>query len=398
MNYKLKDYLITIIVSIAFLSREIYFNTLYYIVGEKYFEFFNLIVFFLVFLIFLKNIFHHKKLSKNIVILIFTAIFIFGFSFLSENNDGTPLLMFFYLIQASMIISILKFINQEMLWKIICIILNIAAYFKLFSLYNLGLFKLLGTRDLNYQLFSYISALSIILLVQLVFVKNIFYKKKLIKLITISSIVFYSATLIYYGGRGAGLVVFIFIIYSISKYRKFINLKKITLFTFTVISFTITYKYFASDDFGSFFLNGIDRLSSIVNQDGLGNREKPWISAIELIKDKPILGYGIFEYISYVHPHNIFLQIILQFGIFSGSILSVILLAKLYLTSRYQNLFIYDMYNILIIYTLTYLFFSSNYLISNFFWILILTLTTPSRGKKNSRILIKDKASSYNIS
>ena len=91
----------------------------------------------------------------------------------------------------------------------------------------------------------------------------------------------------------------------------------------------------------------------------------------------------MFEYISYVHPHNIFLQIILQFGMFLGSILSVILLAKLYLTSRYQNLFIYDMYNILVIYTLTYLLFSSNYLISNFFWILILTLTTASHGTKN---------------
>ena len=383
MNNKLKEFLIASIFSIAFLSREIYFSTFYYLIGENYFEVFNLIIFFFVLVIFIKKIFHHKKLRINFFLLIFTSISILCIANISEHYTKNPKLMIFYLFQAFMLVSILKFINQKILWKNISIILNIAAYFKLISFYNLDLFDELGTKDLKYQLYSYISALSIILLVQLVFVKSIFGKKKLIKLISFSSIVIYSATLIYYGGRGAGLVVFVFFIYSILKYIKFINLKKIILFAIIVISLTIAYEYFVADEFGLYFLNGIDRFLTIIDQNGLGNRNKPWLTSIELIKDKPILGYGIFNYSNYIHPHNIFLQIILQFGIFFGFLINIILLGKLYLTSKYQNLFNYDMYNILIIYTLTYLLFSSNYLISNFFWILILTLTPASHGKKN---------------
>ena len=133
-----------------------------------------------------------------------------------------------------------------------------------------------------------------------------------------------------YGNRGAMLVVFLYVFLILLRSLNKINLcKKIFIILGTIIVFVIFEKFY--DQLLMFLFRkindyNIDSRSIRMMINGKfaedNGRDVIWRAVIDAIKSKPLLGYGILgdrpfvEPIHYVgYSHNLFLEIIVSFGI-----------------------------------------------------------------------------------
>ena len=130
-----------------------------------------------------------------------------------------------------------------------------------------------------------------------------------------------------------------------------------------------------SDGFLSLLDNNFERITSLFDHGGINTsassgRDEIWKDAWVLISERPILGYGLFSYLSHINwPHNIFLEVLLQGGFVLFLVLITILLLSLGKYSRMIRKDKSQMWLVpLIIYVFTQLLFSGSYMFETYFW------------------------------
>lgn len=141
------------------------------------------------------------------------------------------------------------------------------------------------------------------------------------------------------GGRGAFLLL---IGYSLIHFFSSISIRRLNLKSLisgfiklivTIFSFVFFINFFGEKDF---IQTGFERATQFISSDGTidlkegsSGRDVVYQVAIEYIDKNPIFGYGPFGFRDKtIHAHNLFLEILLQFGII-GLILFIILIVAL---------------------------------------------------------------------
>jgi O-antigen ligase len=232
----------------------------------------------------------------------------------------------------------------------------------------------------DYQFLSYLCALSYGILIynsynlnqnlRFKFFKSKFYKKftpLLIFICILGSILG--------AGRGAFLLI---IIYTFSIFILNIKNKKlIYIYILCICTLIFILLYYLSFNEDSIF-NRFGRIFSYINGDsiidienGSSGRDKLYQVAIDAILKSPIIGYGPFSVWSSVGmPHNIILEIFLQYGIFAIILLFLIIFVILRNRDNY-NIIHYKWIKSLALFPLVMLFFSGSYMHLSIFWFVL---------------------------
>lgn len=172
----------------------------------------------------------------------------------------------------------------------------------------------------------YIMSFSYLVLVVLLFHINEFLTEKNNKYIPI--IIYEILLIVLYGSRGPllCLIVYIALMLFIKQKNYFLRASYILLIFLIIVYY---------DEIGKVIINTLDfygynnRTLTLLFGDitHLSGRDVIIKQAINMIINKPIIGWGIANEISYigVYPHNIIVELILDFGIPLGSILVLII-------------------------------------------------------------------------
>lgn len=181
------------------------------------------------------------------------------------------------------------------------------------------------------------------------------------------------------GSRGALLCMVFFLLLKIIKTRKRFNLKQITFFIIyilTSISFVVYFKniiIFIRDVLYRFGIQS--RTLELLLRDDIymSGRDSIYNDLIIALYDNPIMGVGLGgdRKISGGYAHNIFIEILCNFGILLGLIIIIsiiMLMLKSLIINSYNN------YNIVIFWLsvgFIHLFVSSSYLTDIKFWVML---------------------------
>ena len=209
-----------------------------------------------------------------------------------------------------------------------------------------------------------------------------------------------------YGNRGASLslIIFIILLYFIF-YKKTLNkiVHLISIYNIILIIFVfkdkikdilINFSYFLLKDLeiNSYFLRKLILLLNKGLVSSSSGRDIIYTNAIELGNRNMLFGNGIgsFRYIYETYPHNIFLEFYVQFGIFGVIVLSYFLIKVFYfLLKDYENK---EVLLFLVILSFPRLILSSSFWERPEFWGLIACLETSRiflRGKNGKKSIIK---------
>ena len=200
----------------------------------------------------------------------------------------------------------------------------------------------------------------------------------IIMLIAISIIILIS---LFHGGRGAFLLmllyaaIWVFKNFSLSfflSYRFFIALISLTFFSYILNIFISS---FLEENTGNFFraisfFYSPDSGYGLNIAGGRGEADGHYAKAITAIGESPVFGYGpMLLWDKVVHPHNIILEIFLQYGIPLGSIVIVFLCFMLMSATRIIDTS--PILLVLICFLIVYLMISGSYLRTPLFWFLL---------------------------
>lgn len=130
------------------------------------------------------------------------------------------------------------------------------------------------------------------------------------------------------GGRGALILIlsyiFIYITSTLNFTKRGINSRKYLSNVLSVVSATFiliaAINLFSDYDF---FTSGLKRATAFISSDGGidlesggSGRDQVYAQTLEYIYQNPLIGYGPFDFRSKsINPHNLFLEVLLQFGI-----------------------------------------------------------------------------------
>ncbi|WP_313346635.1 O-antigen ligase family protein [Sedimentibacter sp.] len=192
------------------------------------------------------------------------------------------------------------------------------------------------------------------------------------------------------GARGPILCAIIFIVLKFFKKKKILNRKNIFQYTLIVALITIlliNYRNILISLNGFLIEKGINSRSiHLFLESGvhLSGRENIYYSILSAIYTNPILGLGLAgdRVITGSYSHNIFLELLLDFGVFVGLILIFILFLLIIRALMIKDNEKYDMIIIWFSLGFVHLFISSSYLVDIKFWIflgLILNIITKSK-------------------
>lgn len=174
------------------------------------------------------------------------------------------------------------------------------------------------------------------------------------------------------GGRGAAVLVLVYITYFASlhtKRRKFKN--RALLFLTIIVSIAIFLSALDNEIVNSGFRRAFAFIGDGgINWGGTSNRDIVYQEAMYLIKKRPLLGYGLFGYFNYYeNPHNIVLEILLNGGIIY---LTLFILMLLRIKKKYSNMVkdnpTMKLIGIIAIYPMVMLMFSGTYMVSSEGW------------------------------
>ena len=189
----------------------------------------------------------------------------------------------------------------------------------------------------------------------------------------------------YNGGRGAALVILILIllvtynsIKKIARNALALKFEKFHLLVMLAIFLSITFFSVIDLEIITLITKGAVRIFEIATMvfsnsefDGsaVSGRDVIYARALEEISLQPFTGYGPFwSYREVVPAHNIFLIILLQYGVVIGSALIVSVLFLFFRGLRRDNL---RNFYVILAPSFVYLLFSGNYLLSFEFWIFL---------------------------
>ncbi|XZM79715.1 O-antigen ligase family protein [Clostridium perfringens] len=247
-----------------------------------------------------------------------------------------------------------------------------ASYLAAFS-FGLNLYYLIyGCEEFRYKFASY----------------------KLYKIICIMLLFFQFIAVLITGGRGGFVLIISYIVYITFTVIKERNIKNIFKYIFiSIIVISIIASIIPYLQKGDSFKNSTNRVFSYISSDGFDfsetNRESVYKEAIIAIKEKPILGYGIFNWGGNNYPHNIVLEILLNGGIVY--LLSFIIFIIYVLTKLLKLIKLFSKIRLILIifmFPLIMLMFSGTYTTNSIFWFCISFICTC---KVNSRKIMKRK-------
>lgn len=204
------------------------------------------------------------------------------------------------------------------------------------------------------------------------------------------------------GGRGAFVLLFAYTFWCLGIIIKDGNefrLKKTIKPTTLIISFlffaVVLYFLFTNiTDYLDVFVSGFERAISFFDfstmsldfENGSSDRGPIYEYALAKIAERPMTGYGIYGYL-YIglapYPHNIILEILLQYGIVLGLpllVMLVVLELRLFRRDNFLQLCIS-------FYVFVMLMFSGSYTANSYFWFLLaFALSDMLEVKNNSKI------------
>lgn len=234
---------------------------------------------------------------------------------------------------------------------------------------------------LNYQNASYIAAFIFGIGLYFLSEKNLKFKYLyLILVIFMVSIIFIVQ------GRGGLILLLVYGMFTVvqlitNKEIKLAEKIKLIIFGFLLIFLAFTlFVNLKENRILSYFENGEFQVGNTSGRDIL------YSNSIELIKDKFLMGYGMFNYYPSLGgtPHNIFLEIFLISG-FVGLIIFIFI--TFYYIYKFVKLYEEDSIDKLVIYIFAYptifLMFSGNFLIIAELWFVIFYVISVTRERKN---------------
>lgn len=236
---------------------------------------------------------------------------------------------------------------------------------------------------LNYQNASYIAAF--IFGIGLYFLSESNVKFKYLYLILVTLMV---PIIFIVQGRGGLILLIVYGIFTIVQLIINKSMKLVEKVSFIVFGFLLIFLAYI------FFVNLKENRILSYFKDGqfqIGNtsgRDILYSNSIELIKEKLLTGYGMFNYYPLLGgtPHNIFLEILLISG-FVGLI--IFLYINFYYIYNFIKLYKKNSIDKLVIYIFAYpivlLFFSGNFLIMSELWFVIFYVISVTRERKNER-------------
>lgn len=223
---------------------------------------------------------------------------------------------------------------------------------------------------------SYSMALSYYLLIPSLFYLYKFYNFFSLKYLILFIVSIVAILLI--GARGPVLCIAVYtIIYLLNNIKGKIDTKKLVIYVVILMLLFISLMFFRI--LLSFLNDILERLNIysrtvyilLNNLTHLSGRDELYLNALQLIKQNPILGIGITgdRYYLDMYVHNLFLEIILNFGVVMGLsiiiILTGIIVKTIFLTEK-------ELSNILLIFfclSIVPLMISGTYLNFAWFWI-----------------------------
>lgn len=237
----------------------------------------------------------------------------------------------------------------------------------------------------SYQTISYISSFAYSICLFSVFFGDQyprfhFFRSSIYSIITYFLIIIQVISLFISGGRGGFVVVLLVsIILIYFKFKQRMNFGKVIFGTIVIIFSVFLLSDFLPKEVNTILVKGANRIFSYITTSGIdmsetSGRDIVYSKMWKLIKERPVLGYGIFKYVdtSKVYPHNIFMEILLQGGLI---FLLFWLITLFSLFNRIGRIIKIDKTNLFLIpfgvYPFTELLFSGSYLMSALFWFVI---------------------------
>ncbi|MCD8843898.1 O-antigen ligase family protein [Staphylococcus gallinarum] len=345
----------------------------------------------LVFIYIISKILYTKKLNKNYLYLAILVLLIcsaYYFSPFKHDELSTNNILFFILwaLPASICgveMHNLKKEKVDRFFKVIFSLFSICLIFIILIPYITGnLPSYINFGLMNYQNVSYIAAFTFGLGMYFFTEKATSYKFYYIIMSFIMIPIIFIAS-----GRGGAILLIIYIIVvsmGIVRNKRIPNVNKI-LFVSIILILVVSIMSIAIsfDKEGRTFSY---LTSSGISLDQTSGREDVYGNDIQYIKQKPLLGYGLFNYYHLINniPHNIVFELMLIGGVFGTSIIAIIvafILKKFRI--HYDKNSTDRLAMFLSIYPLTLLMFSSNFLVVSEFWFAIFYFLAKPKVKLN---------------
>jgi len=340
---------------------------------------------------------HKIKFNRyQYIFLLFIPLFIILFFIKDYSGNKYVLKVFQLYLIWSVITSYIgiyyaknKYDYNESLkyWVLLMWLLSIGAIKILFS-YLFSGFSWMGINtvgDVNYQSLSYMVSFAYSLNLFFILFKNkirmfSFCYTPTYKLMSLILLPLQVFSVFISGGRGgfvviafSTIVLFYFAVkFSIVSIRFLLSLLGIFIFL-VIITIPILANY-------ELFSRGIDRVFSYISFSGIDMKQTSFRDivyniAMSGIKEKPLLGHGIFKQMDYMgqwgYPHNLFLEILLGGGII---FFLFMMLISYFFYKRMIHLVKLNISHGLLLsifcFTFIHLMFSGTYLTTPFFWFL----------------------------
>lgn len=394
MRIKIHKYLIRDIVLLLTIVGSNGFFCICTILGISYqgsensdlFFLYNIILCFISLIFVLLNIIKHKiKIEKKFIGLV-TLIMIYLLSFfLGEYRNSTSVqlvLQFGVWCIPSALIGL--YYSYSLNWKEMFKYLDLLNVLYTYTAFNTALVFLRNgwqsatNTGINYQDASYIAAFAFGITLYMLTSNNnckrfSFFYTSFSKLIYILFLLIQIISLFICGGRGALVLVLVYIIIMLIKYLDIKNFfKYLSIFILIILTLKYLIPIFGFEDqikagftrATSFFYNGNIQWSHT------SGRNVVYISILNGIKNNFLFGYGIFDYRNiFGLAHNFFLELLIQGGIILFIFWICLLSLLLYKYWQYRYLSIdFSFIGIILLYPIIMLFFSGSYTNNSIFW------------------------------
>lgn len=325
----------------------------------------------LIYLFVLPTVFKRNKLELILTYLCVSIVFVLHYTLFAENRSYMMELVFslFFMCLPAFIYT-LSLRDFGVFWKSIKgISYGVFGISLLLGLILIFKFRNIGPYSMTLSYY--------VLLPALVYLDEITSKFTVIKFINFIISLFIIISL---GSRGAIMCIVIFAILKLLKFRSNLTFKKL-LNTYALLCMTIVllinYKNFLH------FLNEIlldlniqSRTVSLFLRDEvhLSGRNELFNQTISAIAENPIFGIGIGGdrlILNGVYVHNIFLEILANYGVAIGGFFIILLCLAIVKSLVTNNLKKYDLIIFWISFGFVHLIVSGSYLIDIRFWILL---------------------------
>lgn len=313
-----------------------------------------------------------KNYKKSVLYIYFFIVILYLISFLIFKNNRVFMidnaLDYFVIIPLTFIYALclsdyLEFKKILKISSIIIFVFGVAT----------SLIVFLGIGDIG----AYSMSLSYYLLIPAIISLNEFFNKYRFSYLMIFMLAF--LFILSLGSRGPliPIVTFVFLKLIKSNSNSFKNMiQKILLIS---IFFGLAFLYRPILNTLSNFLDYLNLNSRTIrllldNLLYLSGRDNLYISSLNLIKDNPIFGYGIFgdRYLLGTYVHNIILELFIDFGLIIGSLIIFVIVYKMIIRIfQTKNIIKYEIFIMWFSIGVIPLFVSGSYLTSANFWVFI---------------------------